>query len=418
MGFLLPIGKPMKRYLLHLKLGDFAPAQSTRTLTPEGFLLCKDARLGKAPQVRQYYAAEFNGIEGYTPDQVINVFSSADELFRPETIQSYQGVDVTDNHPPGNSINAATWKTHSIGTLFNVRRDGDYLIGDLLIKDSDVIQQIQSQERLELSLGYGAELHLISGTAADGTPYQAEFKNFYGDHVALVKYGRCGGDCRIGDQNPNIHKPKSLEKTMKITANGIPFDVADNEPLGVAIKKDQDLLASLQNTVNTKIKIGDQEFSISEVAAIQVVIDKIVADAKANADKLVELEANQVTPEKLEALANERAAVITDAKKLNANVKTEGCSCEQIKREAITAKAGDAIVGAILGAVTVGDAKPEQVDMVFRALVATSGTQTPSSPINSFFTGDSQNTPPAGGNGTTPTQEQGYDKTTAWKKDI
>ena len=408
----------MKRYLLHLKLGDFAPAQSTRTLTPEGFLLCKDARLGKAPQVRQYYAAEFNGIEGYTPDQVINVFSSADELFRPETIQSYQGVDVTDNHPPGNSINAATWKTHSIGALFNVRRDGDYLVGDLLIKDSDVIQQIQSQERLELSLGYGAELHLISGTAADGTPYQAEFKNFYGDHVALVKYGRCGGDCRIGDQNPNIHKPKSLEKTMKITANGIPFDVADNEPLGVAIKKDQDLLASLQNTVNTKIKIGDQEFSISEVAAIQVVIDKIVADAKANADKLVELEANQVTPEKLEALANERAAVITDAKKLNANVKTEGCSCEQIKREAITAKAGDAVVGAILGTVAIGDAKPEQVDMVFRALVATSGTQTPSNPINSFFTGDSQNTPPAGGNGTAPAQEQGYDKTTAWKKDI
>ena len=60
----------MKRYLLHLKLGDFAPAQSTRTLTQEGFLLCKDARLGKAPQVRQYYAAEFNGIEGYTPDHL------------------------------------------------------------------------------------------------------------------------------------------------------------------------------------------------------------------------------------------------------------------------------------------------------------------------------------------------------------
>ncbi|MFW2160834.1 DUF2213 domain-containing protein [Acinetobacter beijerinckii] len=406
----------MKRYLLHLKLGDFAPAQSKRTLTPEGFLLCKDARLGKAPQVRQYYAAEFNGIEGYTPDQVINVFSSADELFRPETIQSYQGVDVTDNHPPGNAVNAATWKTHSIGTLSNVRRDGDYLIGDLLIKDSDVIQQIQSQERLELSLGYGAELHFINGTAPDGTPYQAEFKNFYGDHVALVKYGRCGGDCRIGDQNPK--QPNPTEKTMLITANGIPFEVADNAPLGVAIKKDQDLLASLQNTVNTKIKIGDQEFLISEVAAIQVVIDKIVADAKANADKVVELEANQVTPEKLEALANERAAVITDAKKLNANVKTEGCSCEQIKREAITAKAGDAIVGAILGTVAIGDAKPEQVDMVFRALVATNGTQSTSNPLNTILAGDSTATPSAGGNGSPSPQDQGYDKTTAWKKDI
>jgi hypothetical protein len=188
--------------------------------------------------------------------------------------------------------------------------------------------------------------------------------------------------------------------------------------LAAAIKKEQDKITSLQGAANAKIKIGDQEFSISELAAVQAVIDKVVADAKTNAEKVTTLEANQVTPEKLEALANERATVISDAKKLNASVKTDGCSCEQIKREAITAKAGDAIVGAILGTVTVGDAKPEQVDMVFRALVATSGTQTPSSPINSFFTGDSQNTPPAGGNGTTPSQEQGYDKTTAWKKDI
>lgn len=415
MGFLLPLGILMKRYLLHLKLGDFAPTQSSRTLTPEGFLLCKDARLGKAPQVRQYYAAEFNGLEGFTPDQVINVYSSPDELFRPETIESYQGVDVTDNHPPGNTVNAATWKTYSIGTLSNVRKEGEFLIGDLLIKDSDVIQQIQSQERLELSLGYGAELHLISGTAADGTPYQAEFKNFYGDHVALVKYGRCGGDCRIGDQKPN---PTNTEKTMQIIVNGIPFDVADNSALAAALKKDQDLLASLQQTVNSKLKIGDQEFSISELTAVQAVIDKVVADAKTNAEKVTTLEANQVTPEKLEALANERAAVISDAKKLNANVKTDGCSCEQIKREAINAKAGDAIVGAILGQVAIGDAKPEQVDMVFRALVATNGTQTPPNPINSFFTGDSQTTPPSGGNGAIPTQEQGFDKTTAWKKDI
>ncbi|WP_312057657.1 DUF2213 domain-containing protein [Acinetobacter courvalinii] len=405
----------MKRYLLHLKLGDFAPAQSTRTLTPEGFLLCKDARLGKAPQVRQYYAAEFSGIEGYTPDQVINVYSSAEELFRPQTIQSYQGVDVTDNHPPGNTVNAATWKTHSIGTLSNVRQEGEFLVGDLLIKDSDVINQIQSQERLELSLGYGAELYFISGTAPDGTPYQAEFKNFYGDHVALVKYGRCGGDCRIGDQNPN---PNNMEKTMQIIVNGIPFDVADNSALAAALKKDQDLLASLQQAADAKIKIGDQEFSVSELPAVQAVIDKVVADAKANAEKITTLEANQVTPEKLEALANERAAVITDAKKLNANVKTEGCSCEQIKRDAITAKAGDAIVGAILGTVSVGDAKPEQVDMVFRALVATNGTQNNPNPLNTIHTGDSQTTPPAGGDGGPVPQVQGYDKTTAWKKEI
>ena len=402
----------MKRYLLHLKLGDFAPAQSTRTLTPEGFLLCKDARLGKAPQVRQYYAAEFNGIEGYSSDQVINVYSSADELFRAETIQSYQGVDVTDNHPPGNTINAATWKTHSIGTLSNVRRDGDYLVGDLLIKDSDVINQIQSQERLELSLGYGAELHFINGTAVDGTPYQAEFKNFYGDHVALVKYGRCGGDCRIGDQNPN--QPKPTEKMMQIIIDGIPFDIADNAALAAAIKKEQDKITNLQGTANAKIKIGDQEFAMSELAAVQAVIDKLGADAKTKDQKITDLEANQVTPEKLEALASERASVVTDAKKLKADVKTEGCSCEQIKREAITAKSGDALVTAILGSIAIGDAKPDQVDTLFRALVATSTTATPTNPINQVFTGDA-NTQQPNGNGATPAEAQGYNKGSAWK---
>jgi hypothetical protein len=136
-----------------------------------------------------------------------------------------------------------------------------------------VIQQIQSQERLELSLGYGAELHFITGTSPDGTPYQAEFKNFYGDHVALVKYGRCGGDCRIGDQNPN--QPKT-EKMMQIIIDGIPFDIADNAALAAAIKKEQDKITSLQGAANAKIKIGDQEFSISELAAVQAVIDKVV----------------------------------------------------------------------------------------------------------------------------------------------
>ena len=47
----------------HLKIGDFAPSQSSRTLSQEGFLLCVGAKLAKAPQVRNYYPEEFGGIE-------------------------------------------------------------------------------------------------------------------------------------------------------------------------------------------------------------------------------------------------------------------------------------------------------------------------------------------------------------------
>jgi hypothetical protein len=355
------------------KVGDFAPSESTRSFTPEGYLKCVNVRLGKAPQVRQYYAYEFPNLEGFSADQTINVYTSAEELFKPETIKSWDGADATDYHPPKNEINAANWKDYHIGYCENVRQEGEYLVGDLLIKDKDSIDLIQNNERLEMSLGYGATLVLEQGTAPDGTVYQAKFINFIGNHVALVKYGRCGGDCRIGDEKQT---PKG--KTMEVSVNGIRFDIGDNKPLADALKQQQD---QLENLKAAKLKVGDKQFSIGdELSAVQAVVDQLHTDKTTLEQKVGDLEKNQMTPEKLEQAATERAAVIADAKALVPTVKTEGCTCEQIKRDVIAAKAGDALVGAVLGSVAVGDAKPDQIDTVFRALSAVKGTQ-PSNPV-------------------------------------
>lgn len=357
----------------HLKIGDFAPSQSSRTLSQEGFLLCVGAKLAKAPQVRNYYPEEFGGIEGFKEGFAFGVYTSAEELFSKATISSAEGRDATNSHPPGNQVNAATWQGYSIGDLTNVREEDGYLVGDLLIKDKNAIEQIQTNEKIELSLGYAADLIIESGVAPDGTPYHAVFKNIQVNHVALVHYGRCGGDCRVGDHNPNP------EKTMKIIVDGIPFDVADNEALAAALKKEQDQLANLRAA---KLKIGDQEFSIAtELDAVQAVADQMVTSNKQMAEKIPELEANQATPEKLEAMAADRAAVIQDAKKLDPNIKTDGCTCEQIKREVIKAKAGDALVTAVLGGVALGDAAVDRIDTAFRALAATTGTMNPANQL-------------------------------------
>jgi len=359
--------------IYHLKIGDFAPSESSRSYTPEGYLKCVNVRLGKAPQVRQYYAYEFPNLEGFSADQTINVYKSAEELFKPAAIKSWDGADATDYHPPKNEINAANWKDYHIGYCENVRQEGEYLLGDLLIKDKDSIDLIQNNERLEMSLGYGATLVLEQGTAPDGTVYQAKFINFIGNHVALVKYGRCGGDCRIGDEKQT---PKG--KTMEVSVNGIRFDIGDNKPLADALKQQQD---QLENLKAAKLKVGDKQFSIGdELNAVQAVVDQLHTDKTTLEQKVGDLEKNQMTPEKLEQAATERAAVIADAKALVPSVKTEGCTCEQIKRDVIAAKAGDALVGAVLGSVAVGDAKPDQIDTVFRALSAVKGTQ-PSNPV-------------------------------------
>ncbi|MDC4027976.1 DUF2213 domain-containing protein, partial [Acinetobacter baumannii] len=327
------------------------------------------------PQVRQYYAYEFPSLEGYTADQVINVYTPPEELFKPEAIQSFNGVDATDYHPPKNEINASNWKDYHIGYCENVRQEGDYLVGDLLIKDKISIDLIQSNERLEMSLGYGALLIVEQGTAPDGTPYQAKFINFIGNHVALVKYGRCGGDCRIGDKQQTPHKGNI---SMEVIVNGIRFNIGDNTPLADALKQQQE---QLENMKAAKLKVGDKQFSIGdELGAIQAVVDQLHAEKTALEQKVGDLEKNQMTPEKLEQAAAERAAVIADAKALVPTVKTEGCTCEQIKRDVIAAKAGDALVTALMGSVSVGDAKPEQIDTTFRALCAVKGTH-PSNPV-------------------------------------
>ncbi|WP_336932403.1 DUF2213 domain-containing protein [Acinetobacter bereziniae] len=394
------------KILYQLKIGDFAPSESSRSFTKEGYLKCVNVRLAKAPQVRQYYAYEFPSLEGFTADQNINVYTPADELFKPESVASFNGVDATDYHPPKNEINASNWKDYHIGYCENVRQEGDYLVGDLLIKDKVSIDLIQSNERIEMSLGYAALLVLENGTAPDGTPYQAKFINFIGNHVALVKYGRCGGDCRIGDQKPS---PKG--KIMEVEVNGIRFDIGDNKPLADAlnIQKQQ-----LENLKVAKLKVGDKQFSIGdELPAVQAVVDQLHTDKATLEQKVGDLEKNQMTPEKLEQAAAERATVIADAKALLPTVKTDGCTCEQIKRDVIASKTGDSLVTAVLGSVAIGDAKPEQVDMVFRALSAVKGTN-PTNPVNDALNFQQQHkvgdqAPNLG------KQEQGYSKATAYK---
>lgn len=394
------------KILYQLKIGDFAPSESSRSFTKEGYLKCVNVRLAKAPQVRQYYAYEFPSLEGFTADQNINVYTPADELFKPDSVASFNGVDATDYHPPKNEINASNWKDYHIGYCENVRQEGDYLVGDLLIKDKVSIDLIQSNERIEMSLGYAALLVLENGTAPDGTPYQAKFINFIGNHVALVKYGRCGGDCRIGDQKPS---PKG--KTMEVEVNGIRFDIGDNKPLADAlnIQKQQ-----LENLKSAKLKVGEKQFSIGdELPAVQAVVDQLHTDKATLEQKVGDLEKNQMTPEKLEQAAAERATVIADAKELLPTVKTDGCTCEQIKRDVIASKTGDSLVTVVLGGVAIGDAKPEQVDMVFRALSAVKGTN-PTNPVGDALNFQQQHKV-ADQDPNLGKQEQGYSKATAYK---
>jgi hypothetical protein len=164
-----------------------------RFRTPEGFLLCEAvpiARMGIMP----YGPGEVPVEAG--ADGVAWVTRDATELFRPETLLSFVGKPVTDEHPD-DDVTPDNWSKLARGTVFNVRQgageDADVILADLLITDARMIRDIDAMKR-EVSAGYDADYEDFG----DG---QGRQSNILGNHVALVEKGRCGPRCAIGDHS-------------------------------------------------------------------------------------------------------------------------------------------------------------------------------------------------------------------------
>lgn len=190
---------------------------SQRVYTDEGFLRVpgKAARTG----IQEYLASEL-GLKGRAPNDIIRVYRPAEEVFNDESLQSYLGADVTNNHPP-TLVNASTYRNTSVGVVTSVgRQDGDFVIVDMVIKDKDAIKAVETG-KCELSAGYTAVYDDTPGTTPEGEPYDFRQTQIKINHVAIVDRARAGAMARIFD---NMEKKPMYQIT---TDTGLKVDVAD-----------------------------------------------------------------------------------------------------------------------------------------------------------------------------------------------
>lgn len=237
----------------------------TRETTPEGYLLCRDvpiARIGKL-----IYG---DGEVPVTADdkKLIVIERDEDALFNPQTIASFEGKPVTDDHPD-DWVSPENHKSLSNGTAHDVRRgegiESDYLLADLLITNKDTIDAVMDG-KVEISLGYDADYTEISVGKGVQT-------NIFGNHIALVDKGRCGSRCSIGDsfmskkkisfadRIRNLVKTKDAdeaEKLAKAVEDEAPdIKTEDEEPEDESGTKTGDALLKIMkklNTMDTAIK--------------------------------------------------------------------------------------------------------------------------------------------------------------------
>lgn len=203
--------------------------------TDEGYLVCQNVRIARTG-IQEYLPSELE-VDG---DEMIPVYRTADEVFSPAAMASFEGKPLTDDHPQfwADSENVTTLMK---GVVQNIRRDGEYLVADLIVYEDYLINEIMNGKR-ELSCGYDSKIELD----ADGKYYQ---RNIRGNHVAVVEHGRAGDEVKILDQD--IKQPKK---------GGRKF---------MSKKK-----ATMKERLANILRVADSEASPEEIAeAIESVVD-------------------------------------------------------------------------------------------------------------------------------------------------
>ena len=256
------------------------------TQTPEGFLICRDvpiARIGT-----QDYLARELGLDG-EPDSPVTVERRPEDVFDPAAIASFEGKDVTYTHPPEMLV-PENQSSYSKGHAENVRREGDFLVADLHLKDPTLISEVRNGILREVSCGY------LCDYAPSGAGYRQT--NIRGNHIAIVPRGRAGHDVAIKDSAAGLpaEKGKVTHMDMKEAllslfgraAKDATPEQLDNLVETAAAALDADPAAPAQEAApaedNAPPPTGTQENPLlTALNSISAKLDKLLAEKEAPA---------------------------------------------------------------------------------------------------------------------------------------
>lgn len=213
-----------------------------------------------------------------------------EEILSDATVSSANSKPVTDGHhglvTKDNSHDLLKGFTASNGHV-----EGNMLYNDITITDPNLISQIKSGDKRELSIGFETQMDPTSGTY-NGTKYDAVQRNIRINHVAVVPKGRAGHEVRlIGDSaeaveqvEPSEEKGNQME-TRVVRADGQNITVAADDVEKITkLDADNSAKAKQIDELNAKIKALQDEKAKIEGKADESV--KKADEAQAKADSL------------------------------------------------------------------------------------------------------------------------------------
>lgn len=189
---------------------------SVRTMDDNGFMHIRISPFTKE-QVAPYYGREIPGYRelGLDPDKIYYGYRPAEELSKPETVASINGIPVQLRHH-AEFADAPARETRVGATGTDAEWRAPYLMNSLTVFDADAQKAINSGALRELSMAYHYRPEMQAGEF-DGQHYDFIMRDIRGNHLALVEEGRAGADVLVYDSKPGANMDK-LEEIKAILA--------------------------------------------------------------------------------------------------------------------------------------------------------------------------------------------------------
>lgn len=262
------------------------------TIDENGFLVDTPvvARLG----VQVYYMEDGRTVREFRP---------AEEVFKDESLASYQGKPMTLDHVFVNSENA---KEVVVGSVSGKAEPlGSSVVAPIVVYDNTAIQEAMAGNAKELSVGYSAILDETPGWGdpitgeyvlkSDGDQFDApegwqEFDAIQRDikvnHLAMVYRGRAGiAKLNMdGEQENPYTTDVDINKEDKQEMIKIKLDGAQEFEVAPEIASHIEALNAKADTA-----IAERDALKAKVDAMPAEIEAAVAKAKADADALAAL---------------------------------------------------------------------------------------------------------------------------------
>ena len=245
-----------------------------------GQLICRDCIIARTGSY-DYLESEIMPEKG-NKNKIVKVYRTDDEVFNPISMASFENKPFVNDHPEGN-VSLDNYKELAKGYMLNVRRgDGELsncLMCDIVVTDPEIIEDILSGRKRELSLGYDTTI-IENG----GKYYMTEIR---GNHLALVDDGRAGC-ATIRDSASRIKRGGQTKMLKKQRVKLFDEDIYEIEEL-----PDEDVTEELDVEEISEENKGnvqqDEGVTLDEIKAMLLEIKEMLSMKSENKDSVVEM---------------------------------------------------------------------------------------------------------------------------------